>query len=285
MTLASIPTIWSARILAHLEKGFVYGAAFTNRNYEGEIRDAGDTVKILQVGPVEVGDYAGVLADAQNLTDSAQVLTVDQRKYFNFHVDDVDSRASVLALVDEGSKQAAQAMSQVRDVFVAGFHKDVDAANLVGDDATPLKVGFGSGETKPYDAFLDLTQRLDEADVPAIDRRAVLPPWMVRGIKAQFGDRGSGLGDTIAANGLIGQLDGVAIYQSTNVPTSADGNASKVMVGLPFITFADAIVKTETYRPEKKFATGVKGLHVYGARLTQPKGLTVGTFAKGKLIK
>lgn len=241
-------------------------------------------MKILQVGPVAVGDYSGVMADAQELTDTDQTLTIDQRKYFNFHVDDVDNRVSVLKLVDEGSKRAAQAMSDVRDAFVAGLHTGVDAGNLVGTDAAPVMVGFATSQTKPYDAFLDLTQALDEANVPGIDRRAVLPPWFIRALKAQFGERGSGLGDTIATNGLVGQLDGVSIFQSTNVPNTG-GAKFKVMAGTPVITFADAIVKTETYRPEKKFATGVKGLHVYGAKLTQSRGLSVGTFDKGKLTK
>lgn len=284
MIIASIPTIWSARILAYLDKTFVYGSAFTNRDYEGEVKDAGDKVKILQIGPIAVGDYSGILGDAQELTDTDQTLTIDQRKYFNFHVDDVADRTSVLKLVDEGSKRAAQAMSDVRDVFVSGLHTGVDAASLVGTDAAPVTVGFSTGQTKPYDAFLDLTQTLDEANVPGVDRRAVLPPWFIRALKAQFGDRGSGLGDTIATNGLIGQLDGVAIYQSNNVPNTG-GAKFKAMVGAPVITFADAIVKTETYRPEKKFATGVKGLHVYGAKLTHPRGLAVGTFDKGKLTK
>lgn len=284
MTIASKPTIWSARILGYLDKIFVYGAAFTNRNYEGDIRDAGDNVKILQVGEVTISDYTGLLDDAESLTDFAQTLTIDQRKYFNFHVDDVDNQMSVVRLVDEGSKRAAQAMGNVRDSFVAGLLTNVHADNLIGSDAAPITVGFGAGQTKPYDAFLDLTQCLDESDVPGVDRRAVLPPWFIRALKAQFGDRGSGLGDTVALNGLIGNLDGVAIYQSNNVPNTA-GEKYKCAVGQPNITFADAIVKTETYRPERKFATGVKGLHVYGGKLTHPKGFAVGTFSKGKLTK
>lgn len=284
MSLVSTPTIWSSRILSYLDKIFVYGSAFTNRNYEGEIKNAGDSVKILQVGNITVSDYAGIVADAESITDFAQTLTIDQKKHFNFHVDDVDDQFSALLLVDEGSKRAAQAMGQVRDVFVASLLAGVDPENLIGTDEAPITVGFGTGQVKPYDAFLDLTQRLDESDVPGTDRRAVLPPWFIRALKAQFGERGSGLGDTVALNGLIGNLDGVAVFQSNNVPNTA-GDKYKCAVGQPHITFADAIVKTETYRPEKKFATGVKGLHVYGAKLTHPKGFAVGTFAKGKLVK
>lgn len=280
----SQPKLWSARLLAHLDKTFVYGAAFTNRNYEGEIKDAGSSVRILQVGEVTVNDYSGTLNEPEGLNDAALELVVDQKKYFNFVVDDVDAQQSIIKLVDEGSKRAAQAMSDVRDIFVASFHSSVDAGNLVGTDAAPIVVGFAGGQTKPYDAFLDLTQKLDEANVPTVDRRVVLPPWFIRALKAQFGDRGSGLGDKIALDGMAGSVDGVTIYQSNNVP-NVNGDKYKILMGKDYITFADSIVKTETYRPERKFGTGVKGLHVYGAKNLQPKGFAVGTFSKGQISK
>lgn len=284
MITVSDPVIWSARILLQLDKTFVFGAAFTNRNYQGEIADAGSTVRILQIGDVTVSDYTGTLPDAEGLTDSNLDLVIDQRKFFNFVVDDVDVRRSVLMLIDEGSKRAAISMTDVRDQYVASFHSAIHAQNTVGSDASPIVIGFAAGQTKPYDAFLDLTQKLDEANVGTTDRRVVLPPWFIRGLKAQFGDRASSLGDQVTGNGLAGQVDGVSIYQSNNV-ANVGGAKFKIMMGQPVITWADAIVKTETFRPEKKFGTGVKGLNVYGAKLTQTKAMAVGTYNKGQLTK
>jgi hypothetical protein len=39
------------------------------------------------------------------------------------------------------------------------------------------------------------------------------------------------------------------------------------------ITFADQITSVEAYRPELQFADAVKGLHVYGMKVVQPKAL------------
>ena len=50
-----IPTIWSARLLAHLDKKHVY-AALVNRDYEGEIKYYGDTVMINQFGDITIQD-------------------------------------------------------------------------------------------------------------------------------------------------------------------------------------------------------------------------------------
>ena len=189
MISTSVPKVWSARILSHLERMLVYGAAFTNRDYEGEVKNSGDTVNILSVGEVTVSDYAGQVMEAEELTDEGLKLVIDQRKHFNFLVDDVDQQQSAIRLVDEGSKRAAQAISNVRDRFVASLLKDVDAGNLVGSDGQPVIIGFGPDEMKPTDALLELTQRLDEADVPMDSRHAVLPPWFIRALKVQLGER------------------------------------------------------------------------------------------------
>jgi hypothetical protein len=108
VTLSS-PTMWSARIREYLDKSLVYRDALTNDLYAGEIAEAGDTVKILNIGPVAVADYTGTLPAPQDLTDEALTLVVNQKKSFNFKVDDVDDQFSVIRLVDQGSMRAAYA--------------------------------------------------------------------------------------------------------------------------------------------------------------------------------
>ena len=87
-----IPTIWSARLLAHLDKAHVY-AALVNRDYEGEIKNYGDTVKINQIGDVTIKDYTKGkdIDDPEELSGDQNTLTIDQAKYFNFSIDDVDA--------------------------------------------------------------------------------------------------------------------------------------------------------------------------------------------------
>ena len=41
------------------------------------------------------------------------------------------------------------------------------------------------------------------------------------------------------------------------------------------LTFAEQIAKVEAYRPEKRFADALKGLHLYGAKVTRPGALGV----------
>ena len=53
MSLEFIPTVWASRLLKALEKSLIYGQTdVCNRDYEGEIREAGNTVKIASIGDV-----------------------------------------------------------------------------------------------------------------------------------------------------------------------------------------------------------------------------------------
>lgn len=93
MAIEFIPTIWAARLLAALETTLIYAQAnVCNRDYEGEIRGAGNTVKIGSIGDVSVGDYVKDtdIAEPETLSDEAQTLEIDQQKYFNFYIDSID---------------------------------------------------------------------------------------------------------------------------------------------------------------------------------------------------
>lgn len=94
------PTIWEARLLAHLDKALVYGN-LCNRDYEGNIRNAGDTVKINQIADITVSNYAkGTALTYEDVDGEPTTLTIDQQKYFAFKVDDVDRAQANVNLID-----------------------------------------------------------------------------------------------------------------------------------------------------------------------------------------
>ena len=77
-----IPEIWSGQLLTQLQKTLVYGSLF-NADYEGEIRDMGDTVRINAFGDVSIYSYAKDTAinAPQSLSDAQTTLTISQAKY------------------------------------------------------------------------------------------------------------------------------------------------------------------------------------------------------------
>lgn len=282
---ASIPTMWAAQLLAHLDTAMVYVPAFTNNNYEGEVRNAGDTVKILQLTrPTNaIKTYTGAAITYDSLSDNSITLTINQKKHYSFAIPDIENQLSMINLATEAGREYGYAAAKHFDQHIAAFYTDADTANLYGSDATPIVVGGGAGEVAAYDVFLELNQRLSEADAPDGNRRIVVPHWFLRRLKKELGGlRETPMGDTVTVGGTVTMVDGVQIYTSNHVPNTT-GTKYKVMMGNPVITHARVLQSVESMRAESTFDTLVRGLFVYGSLVVQPKELAVATLNKGTL--
>ncbi len=275
-----IPEIWSARLLEHLDNVHVY-AGLMNRDYEGEIRAYGDTVHINQLGDITISDYTGAdIADPEELDGSMQDLTIDKAKYFNFQVKDVDHAQSNPKLVDAAMQRASYGMNDVIDQYLASLLLEgADSGNILYDDSTAVTPTSANA----YDYLVDLGVLLNEANVPMLGRWVVLPPWY-HGLllkDSRFVGNGTGYNQAILQGGLVGEAAGFQIHLSNNVPNT-DGSLYKVIAGTSAAgAYAEQLVELEAYRLEKNFSDAVKGLHVYGAKVVQPRALAVMTCNKG----
>ena len=271
-----IPQIWSARLLANLDKNLVYANA-VNRDYEGEIKKFGDTVKINQMGDVTVKDYkGGVIEDTEELNSNQTILTIDQAKYFNFKVDDVDKAQANVTLVDKGMGRASYAVQDVIDKFIAALVKD--AKIKVGNTSKPVEITVANA----YDTLVDLGVELDNKNVPRVGRFVILPPFYL-GLLSK--DPRFTKDFKILENGVVdgATVSGFKIMMSNNVPFSA--NNYSIMAGIDMaISFAGQVTEVEAYRPEKSFSDAMKGLYVFGAKVTQPDCLACLT-AKQKVAE
>lgn len=278
MTVANfIPTLWSARLLANLDKNHVYGAV-VNRDYEGEISKQGDNVKINQMGAITIGDYEKAdIGTAEELTSSQKILTIDQAKFFNFQVDSVDQAQANIKLMDSAMERAGYAMADIVDKHIAQSYLEVAVGNTLGDDTTPIALA----EDNIYKQIVELGVKLDEANVPA-DNRFVIVPAFAHGLLLQAPQfvKGSDLGDAVVTKGFIGEVAGFKVYKSNNVPNTA-GAKYKILAGHPSaITMAEQVVDVRAYEPEQRFSDAIKGLHVFGTKVTQPSALAVLTANK-----
>ena len=114
-----IPTIWSENLLSSLDKQYI-GVAHCNRDYEGEIKNIGSTVKICGVGSIDIGDYTKDtdMSAPQTLSDTVVELNIDRAKYFNFQVDDIDRTQCSPKLLDAAMKNAASALAGEADKYI-----------------------------------------------------------------------------------------------------------------------------------------------------------------------
>ncbi|MEK5070512.1 phage capsid protein [Sporosarcina sp. FSL K6-1508] len=278
MTLNNfIPTIWSARLLENLNKTMVYGQPhIINRDYEGEISALGDTVKINSIGRVAVGDYAknSNMTDPETLTDETRTLVINQSKFFNFQIDDVDKIQQNPKLMNAAMQEAAYALRNVADQFIASHY--TDAINTIGDDTAPIV----PTKNDAYEYLVDLSVLLDESNVPEEGRFVVVPPWY-EGLMLKddrFVKAGNLSSEQRLLNGIVGQAAGFNVLKSNNVPTGGEEGTlnHKIIAGHNIAwSFADQAAQVEAYRPESRFADAVKGLHLYGAKVTRGEALAV----------
>lgn len=265
-----IPQIWSARLLAHLDKIHVY-AGLVNRDYEGEIKQFGDTVKINQIGDITIKKYTGAAIDApDDLTGEQDTLTIDQANYFNFAIKDVDNAQTNPKLMNEAMARAAYGLNDTVDSLLAGIMV-AGAAGAIGSDESP----FVPTKDDAYDLLVDLGTELTEKNVPLLGRWVVVPPFYHGLLQkdSRFVGNGTDVNMAILQGGHIGAAAGFQIYVSNNVPNT-DGAKYKILAGTNAgASFAEQITETEGYRPESNFSDAVKGLHLCGVKVLQKNAL------------
>ena len=273
------PEVWSATLLTALRKTLVYGqSSVVNRNYEGEISQAGDTVRITSISDPTIGTYVPnvTVIAPEELTDSQRTLVIDQSKYFAFYVDDVDARQAKGDVMPEAMRRAAYKLADQADQYIAGLYTGIQAANAVntGTAITFTAVGTTASEEFYNKVLVPLKVKLDEANVPTEGRWVVVPPWahgllLLSSLFSRVDGSGS---DAAGRNGFVGRAAGFDIMVSNNVPLITTDFA--IIAGNnSALTFAEQISKTEAYRPESKFADAVKGLYLYGGKLVRPDSL------------
>ncbi|MDR6907474.1 hypothetical protein J2X63_003182 [Agromyces sp. 3263] len=276
-----VPDLWTAKILVALRKKAVAGG-LVNRDYEGEIKRQGDSVKITSINDVTIGTYtAHTDITFEDIDDATRSLVIDQQKYFAFELDDIERAQSVNggAVMNQALDNATYQLRDVSDAFLLAAMNTA----IQGTSNDLGTVAIHTTKQNLYDAFVDLSVTLDEDNVPEEGRWSVVSPSLHgRLLKLdsfiQAGDSASPLA---RLNGFIGEIAGLSLFKSNNLPAVTDAAATGGLAiaghGIA-TTFAEQITSVEAVRLEKRFADGLKGLHVYGAKVVRPTALAVAEF-------
>lgn len=254
-----ISTVWSETLFSQMDKKYI-AVANCNRDFEGDIKNRGDRVKICGIGDINIFDYTkntDFESGAQELSDAVKTLMIDQAKAFNFQIDDIDRAQSEPRLMDAAVKNAAAALANTADKYVfalcseAGSNIEASATvdnvlNLIIDARTKL---LENNVCDPGDIVVEVS--------PAVGSLILKNKINVANT------------DTALETGCIGYVAGCKVYVSNNVVV--DGNVHKCIArSKRAIAFAEQLSEMDAYRPEKRFADAVKGLHLYGAQVIYP---------------
>ncbi len=241
-----------------------------NRNYEGEIKNSGDTVHIRTFGDVTVKDYAGTIT-YDDLTSPTDTLLIDQKKYFAFKVDDISKAQANIDIMAGYLERAKVAIDLAKDSFLLGKHVDVPVENIIGSDTTPVALT----KDNIYTNFVAIAKALKKANATSKGQK----PWIVINpdieallIQAPEFIQANQTGDKTLKEGSIGRIAGLDVLVCTNF-TSTAGKYYVLAGTNDAVTFASQVVEIESLRLHDSFDTAVRGLYVYGAKTVLPNAL------------
>lgn len=265
-----IPQVWSQKLNQMLEKNCVM-LQCVNRNWEGEIKNQGDTVKIITPADVTISTLTSENIEYSALNPTSQELVIDQKKFFAFKIDDVSQVQANSDILEAHLVNAKKAIEEVQDSYLLGLHTDVEASNTVGSEDAPVELS----KSNIYEYFVKLSLALKNSDAvyagvkpwvvinPDIEACLLQSPEFISAYK---------VADETLRDGSIGRIAGMDVLVSTNL-TEVDGKYYALAGTNDAITFASQLAKIESLRDKDSFSDLVRGLYLYGAKTVQPKSL------------
>jgi hypothetical protein len=263
-------SIWSERFIYGLENSLVFKNA-VNTDWEGDAAKS-STVKINTIGAVTIGDYAGSSISIEDVTSTSQDLAIDQKKYFNFKVEDFTKYQYSTSLIDSVMGRAAYAIANTVDGFIS---QKIVTGSAISSSASILSIGTPAetaASSSAYDMLVTANTKLHVANTPNDGTRFVVISPSFLG-KLQKDSRWN-THFQVLSNGFVdgNKVAGLNIYVSNNVPTLSGGEY--ILAGhKSSVAFAYGLQTIEAYRPDLYFADAVKGLFVYGAKVVQGASL------------
>ncbi|MFW6437399.1 MAG: hypothetical protein ACOCZ7_00180 [Armatimonadota bacterium] len=257
-----------------------------NSDYEGEISDMGDKVQIRVRPDIQIRKYErGQELDIQVPEANKITLTIDHADYFNVLCDDVDEVQSDIDKMNEFTDDATEQMQiSIDSEILADIYTDADEDNAgtsAGKQSGNIDLGEASAPVEvtsdnAIDKIVDMGTVLDEQNIPQQGRWVVLPPAIVARIKkSDLKDASlAGDGTSILRNGRVGMIDRFTVYSSNNLERDSDDDAWNCVFGHSAgLTYASQIAQTEQVKSEKYFGYFIRGLNVFGYKVTNPEAI------------
>lgn len=296
-----IPTVEAKKLLKERDKYLIL-AAHCTREYEGEIKKAGDRVKIVGIGSPTIytlekdgtytanqvgkGSIAGKGKDiiqggipaAENIEDTEVEFAINQMAVWNWGIGDVDAALMGGAKSKMAKLRAKQAkkLAEIHDKYVAKIMAGFKPARYKGegkatDGSVLIKNGTNTGSLNPCDLIDNVVQILNEQDVSDSEQLVLeCSPRFWKYLKKEYRDLDTN-NSAMLAGRKCGEYNDVKVFKTNN--TTVDGQEYVFIRTLDAVSFVDPYTKTKCYEPEHGFAEAVKGWNLYDAAIIDPKGL------------
>ena len=254
--------VW-AKAIERIRDRYCVGAMLCNRDYEKEAVEFGKNIVIAFTKRPTVKSYTpgSSIDNAETLDHPMYMnLSVNQMKYVNFMVDDIDELQSRPNIMESCMLEAASAIAQDADDFVYKMYDaastSITQANVTSHNITEI---ISNAALALYKANVPMNEELSLEVSPEIYQKL----WLAKMLRSTSNEKELG-------TGFVGMFDNFKIYLSNGIVKDTSGNHCCIARTRKAISFVGQMQKMEAYRPTGYFADAVKGLHVYGAVATRP---------------
>lgn len=264
-----IPSVWAESINRELERACVF-VEDCNRQYEGAVASKGDSVHILGVGKPTIksldrDNASGEIDSAEEIEDTSVILNINQIRYFNYMVGDIDKAQAVGGLMDTLSAETSEGLANEMDKFISAMATDSSVTKLTSAPTLVTKDNV-------LDILDDAIMKLQENDVSmSSDVTVTVSPRFYKLFKQAYIGKDTANSDYLK-NGRVSMYGNVTVKLSNNVAKTDEGTVDNIMIRTKrAIAFVNPLTHTEAYRPEKTFADAVKGFILFDGKVVRPK--------------
>lgn len=216
------PTLFSAEVIRNRDiKNVFY--AYTNSDYTGELRQAGDTVTVQTLPTLSFASgTAGAAITATDFTITEENLVINQTQQLSVRLTEKEKTQSNLELTMKVAERFAEAEGRlfdttVRDQILVTQVADIPAANKL-DSGAPITLN----PALAYTSILNLSEALDEQDVSEEGRVAFVSPNFANNLMQSGFLDASDAGLDVRFKGFVGMVNGVRIVKTNALTASKE---------------------------------------------------------------
>ena len=280
-----IPQIWSDEIIAEYEKNLVLANLVKKMSMKGK---KGDTIHVPSpirgnASQKQAETSVSLIAD----TEDELIINIDQHWEYSRMIEDITETQALASLRRFYTSDAGYALARQTDniLFSNGAKLgDGDGTTFVHSQSIEPGVAPAGavpwGGAVPANEFTDATMRdalqvLDDNDVPMAGRFFVIPPSLcnsIRGIERY--NSTDFVNNKGTVNGRIGELYGVDVYVSTNVPTpdGVTGARAALLAHKDVYVLAEQIgVRSQTQYKQEFLSTLYTADRLFGTQCYRPE--------------
>lgn len=249
-----IPEVWSDEVIMAYQNSLVLANIVKKWNFVGK---KGDTVHVPKPTRGSASaKAAGVMVTLIANTETELQISIDQHYEYSRLIEDIVSKQALASMRGHYTEDAGYALAKQVDTALGALIGGLNGGTaystaVIGSDGTTLWDGSantntGNGTNIADAGFRRMIQTLDDADVPMDMRNLVVPPSqknVLLGIdRFVSSDFGAAVGN--AMKGEFGELYGVKVFTSTNLPTVTADDTTTNYKGC-VLMHRDALVHAE----------------------------------------